>query len=278
MTEPGDDSATTAPNSVELLELGIELARTAGELVRDGRESGLGVIGRKSTPTDLVTAMDKASETLIVDGILAARPHDGVLGEEGGERSGTSGVRWILDPIDGTVNYVYGIPQYAISIAAEYHGVIVAGVVRNPATGEEWTATRGGGAWRDGVRLTGPNASTVDQALVGTGFAYSAQIRARQARVVSALMGEVRDIRRFGAAALDLCAVAEGRLDAYFEHGLNAWDRAAGGLIAGEAGVVVTGLRGHPASEVMTLAAPESLHQALHDRLVELDADRVASA
>jgi myo-inositol-1(or 4)-monophosphatase len=230
----------------------------------------LEVIGSKSTPTDLVTAADRASEQLVVAGLHAARPDDAVLGEEGGDRQGGSGVRWLLDPIDGTVNYVYGLRQYAVSLAAEVHGEVVAGVVYNPETGEEWTAVRGGGAWRDGRRLSGPRASSVDQALLGTGFGYDARQRAAQARVVAALLPEVRDIRRFGSAALDLCFVAEGRLDAYYESGLNAWDRAAGELIAQEAGVLVTGLRGEPAGPAMTLAAPPALHKPLHDRLVEL--------
>jgi myo-inositol-1(or 4)-monophosphatase len=146
-------------------------------------------------------------------------------------------------------------------------------VVHNPETGEEWTAVRGNGAWREGRRLTGPRASTVDQTLLGTGFGYDAGQRAAQARVVAALLPDVRDIRRFGSAALDLCFVAEGRLDAYYEQGLNDWDRAAGGLIAEEAGVLVTGLRGEPAGPEMTLAAPPALHAALHDRLVALIAE-----
>jgi myo-inositol-1(or 4)-monophosphatase len=259
----------------QLLGLAVGLVREAGALVRDGRADGLGRIGSKSTPTDLVTAMDRASEELVVGGLLAARPDDAVLGEEGGGRSGTSGVRWLLDPIDGTVNYVYGLPQYAVSLAAEVDGVVVAGVVLNPESGEEWTATRGGGAWRDGRRLAASTGSSVEQALLGTGFGYDARQRAAQAAVVAALLPEVRDIRRFGSAALDLCSVAEGRLDAFYEAGLNPWDRAAGGLVAEEAGVLVTGLRGEPAGLAMTLAAPPALHAALHDRLVALRADAV---
>lgn len=256
----------------ELLELAVDLVRRAGELVRDGRAEGLAGIGRKSTPTDLVTVMDRASEQLVVAGLRAARPDDAVLGEEGGAQRGRSGVRWLLDPIDGTVNYVYGLPNYAVSLAAEVDGVVVAGVVHNPETGEEWTAVRGAGAWRDGRRLTGPRTSSVDQTLLGTGFGYDAAQRATQAAVVAALLPRVRDIRRFGSAAIDLCYVAEGRLDAYYESGLNPWDRAAGGLVAEEAGALVTGLRGEPASEAMTLAAPPVLHAPLHDLLVTLTA------
>jgi myo-inositol-1(or 4)-monophosphatase len=144
--------------------------------------------------------------------------------------------------------------------------------VRNPETGEEWTAVAGAGAFRAGRRLTGSAVSTLDQALLGTGFAYDASVRRFQARVVAELLPEVRDIRRFGAAALDLCFVAEGRLDAYYEGGLNHWDRAAGGLIAQEAGVLVTGLRGAAPGPAMTVAAPPALHGPLHDRLVALNA------
>jgi len=260
----------SAPDPRQLLDLAVDLVRRAGALVRDGRAEGLAQIGSKSTPTDLVTAMDRASERLVVDGLLAARPDDAVLGEEGGAQRGRSGVRWLLDPIDGTVNYVYGLRQYAVSLAAEVDGEVVAGVVLNPETGEEWTAVRGRGAWRDGRRLTGPRTSSVDQALVGTGFGYDARQRATQAVVVAALLPEVRDIRRLGSAALDLCFVAEGRLDAFYESGLNPWDSAAGGLVAEEAGVLVTGLRGEAPGPAMTLAAPPALHGPLHDRLVEL--------
>jgi myo-inositol-1(or 4)-monophosphatase len=256
-----------------LLDLAVPIVRAAGELVRQGRAAALADVGRKSTPTDLVTAMDTAAERLVVERLRAVRPADAVLGEEGGGHEGASGVRWVLDPIDGTVNYVYGIAQYAVSLAAEVDGVVVAGVVLNPETGEEWTAVRGAGSYRDGRRLTASAVSTLDQAMLGTGFSYEAAVRAEQARTVAALLPRVRDIRRFGAAALDLCFVAEGRLDAYYEGCLNYWDRAAGGLVAEEAGALVTGLRGAAPGPAMTVAAPPTLHAALHDQLVELDAE-----
>jgi myo-inositol-1(or 4)-monophosphatase len=182
-------------------------------------------------------------------------------------------VRWILDPIDGTVNFVYGLPEYAVSLAAEIEGVVVAGVVRNIATGAEWTAIRGRGAWRDGRRLHGSGATELSQALVGTGFAYQAAQRRRQAAVLLELLPEIRDIRRNGSAALELCHVAEGQLDAFYEQGLNPWDRAAGGLIAEEAGMRFTGLRGAPANAAMTLAAAPGIHASLHDRLAALIPD-----
>jgi len=263
----------------ELLRVAVEVAREAAELVRDRRRDGVSGVATKSTDTDLVTAADKAAERLIVGRLRELRPHDAVMGEESGEHAaaggsaGGSGVRWIVDPIDGTVNYVYGLPQYAVSIAAEVRGAAIAGVVRNAATGEEWTATRGGGAWRAGHRLTCSAETILGQALVATGFAYDPARRAHQARVVAEILPVVRDIRRFGAASLDLCAAAEGRVDAYYEKGLGHWDHAAGGLIAAEAGLTVSGLRGAPPGPDLVLAAPVTLYRQLHDRLVALDAD-----
>jgi myo-inositol-1(or 4)-monophosphatase len=171
------------------------------------------------------------------------------------------------------VNYVYGIPHYAVSIAAEVNGRVVAGVVRNAASGEEWTAVRGGGAWRDGRRLVSSTVTSMGQALVATGFGYAAARRAHQAAVLATLLPRVRDIRRLGAASLDLCAAAEGRVDAYYEKGLAAWDHAAGGLIATEAGLVVTGLRGAPPGPTMLVAAPPGIHAEMSAMLAELDAD-----
>ncbi len=259
----------------ELLELAVGVAREAGELARTTRSGDIGAIGTKSTATDLVTATDRAVEQLIAARLRAARPDDLVLGEEfGGSASPDDDrVRWVVDPIDGTVNYVYGLPHYAVSIAAEVAGVALAGVVRNPASGEEWTATRGGGAWRDGKRLTGSPVTELAQSLVATGFGYDAGRRAHQAGVLAHVLPRVRDIRRFGAAALDLCAAAEGRVDAYFEKGLGAWDHAAGGLIAAEAGLLVTGLAGRPPGPRLVLAAPAGIHADLHDLLHQLDAD-----
>jgi myo-inositol-1(or 4)-monophosphatase len=232
----------------------------------------------KSTDTDVVTAADKAVERQVVAALRAERPGDGVLGEEYGDSASTGegavpgAVRWILDPIDGTVNYLYGLPQYAVSLAAEADGVVVAGVVINAATGDEWTATLGGGAWRGDRRLHGSARTSLGQTLVGTGFGYDAKRRAHQGVVLAQLITRVRDIRRFGAAALDLCAVAEGTLDAYFEKGLNPWDHAAGGLIAAEAGLTVAGLAGAPPGLDMVVAAPPAIFGPLHDALVELDA------
>lgn len=257
----------------ELLALAVRIAREAAATARRMRAAAIGDVQTKSTRTDVVTAADRAVERQVVDALRAARPDDAVLGEEYGD-GGTrdAAVRWVLDPIDGTVNYLYGLPQYAVSLAAEVDGVVVAGVVVNAATGDEWTATLGGGAWRDGRRLTGPDATTLDQALVGTGFGYDAARRAHQGAVLAGLIARVRDIRRLGAAALDLCLVAEGMLDAYYEKGLNPWDRAAGGLVCIEAGVRVGGLDGAPAGPELLVAAPPAIFGPLHDALRDLDA------
>jgi myo-inositol-1(or 4)-monophosphatase len=227
-----------APEPDALRDLAVALAEEAGALLRDGQDRVRTSVETKSTGTDMVTEMDRASERLIVDGLLAARPEDGLLGEEGASRAGTSGVRWVIDPLDGTTNYLYGFPSYGVSIAAEVDGVPVAGAVHDPVHGETWSATRGGGARCNGrpLRMTGP--PTLATALVGTGFAYDAARRAEQAEVLRRVLPNVRDVRRAGAAAVDLCWVAGGRLDAFFERGLAPWDWAAGSLIAAEAGAV----------------------------------------
>ena len=261
----------------ELLDIAIEVVRAGADQARSLREQGVSGVDTKSTPTDVVTAADRATERLIIDMLRQRRPGDQILGEETGSHHGsdatTGRVRWLLDPIDGTVNYLYGIPHYAVSLAAEIDGRMTVAVVRNAVTGEEWTAVAGQGAWREGKRLTGSTVTDLSQTLVATGFAYHPERRRYQAKVISQLLGEVRDIRRLGVASLDLCFAAEGRVDAYFEKSLAPWDLAAGGLIAQEAGLKVTGLRGEPPGERMVLAAPPGIYQALHDRLVELDAD-----
>jgi len=262
------------PEPAELLTLAVSVARTAGELARSMRADGVGGITTKSTETDIVTAADRAVEQHIRAAIGAARPDDRVFGEEyGGARdAATGGVRWIVDPIDGTVNYLYGLPGYAVSLAAEVDGEIVAGVVCNAVNGQEWTAVRGGGAYTGSRRLTGSTQTRLAQALVATGFAYLPARREHQARVLVGLISQIRDIRRFGCAALDLCMAAEGVVDAYYEKGLSAWDHAAGGLIAAEAGLLVTGLAGAPPGPDLVIAAPPALHTQLHGRLVDLDA------
>jgi myo-inositol-1(or 4)-monophosphatase len=222
----------------DLLDLAVLVAVEAAELVRVQRREGVEVAATKSSPVDVVTEVDRASERLIYDRLMTARPDDGFLGEEGASSESVSGVVWVVDPIDGTVNFLYGIPHYAVSIAASVDGEPVAGVVLNVVSGETFTATRGGGSFRDGVPLRVADGTPPDlsQRLVGTGFNYLADVKAKQTVAVSALLHEVRDVRRMGSAALDLCSVAAGRVDAYVEEGLNPWDLAAGGLVATEAG------------------------------------------
>jgi myo-inositol-1(or 4)-monophosphatase len=260
----------------DLLSLAVDVAREAGALVARRRaEAPVEVAATKSSPTDVVTASDTAAERLIRERIHAARPGDALLGEEGGEQGGEQGggsggrgrVRWVVDPIDGTVNFLYGIPAYAVSIAAEVDGAVVAGVVHNPASGETWTALAGEGAWLGDRPLRVGSASDPGQALVGTGFSYDVRTRANQARQVAALLPQVRDIRRIGAASLDLCAVATGRLDAFVEQGLQPWDLAAGALVAREAGARVAGLDGSEPGEHLVVVANPDLWDNLQDLL-----------
>ncbi|MFI7022379.1 inositol monophosphatase family protein [Micromonospora sp. NPDC049900] len=264
----------SAPQPGQLLEIAIDVAREAAATAYRMRVEGVSVAATKSTATDVVTAADRAVERQIIEALRRRRPDDAVLGEEYGatERAPTARVRWIVDPIDGTVNYLYGLAHCAVSIAAEVDGEVVAGVVRNIHTGEEWTATAGGGAWRDGRRLRGSAETELGQTLVITGFGYDPARRAHQARVVTELIAHVRDIRRLGAAAVDLCLVAEGRADAFYEKGLADWDRAAGGLVATEAGLRIGGIDGQGPGPDMVIAAPPDLFAPLHDRLAALDA------
>lgn len=264
--------AVTAPDPSALLALATDLARRAGGLARS-MHSGLGASDTKSSPTDVVTAADRASEQLLVEGIRAARPDDGVLGEEGASSEGTSGVRWVVDPVDGTVNYLYGQPQWAVSIGVEVDGRTVAGVVLNPVLDELFAATAGGGATLNGRPLRCTDATELSQALVGSGFGYDARRRTAQAAVLTSVLPRVRDLRRMGAGALDLCSVAAGRLDAYYEQGLSPWDMSAGLLIASEAGARTGGLRGEAPSHAMVLAAAPGVFDGLHDLLVAADAD-----
>lgn len=220
----------------ELLDLALCVAQEAADLVRRRRGEGVEVADTKSSPVDVVTEVDRASERLIYDRLTEARAGDGFLGEEGSSAESTSGVSWVVDPIDGTVNFLYGIPQYAVSIAASRDGTVVAGVVVNVASGEVFAARRGGGATLDDRPLRVRHVAPLEQRLVGTGFHYQSEVRRLQGESVARLLRTVRDVRRLGSAALDLCALAAGRLDGYVEEGLHPWDMAAGGLVATEAG------------------------------------------
>jgi myo-inositol-1(or 4)-monophosphatase len=276
----------------ELLRIAMDAAGEAGRLLASWRgHERPEVIDTKSSPTDVVTEMDRRSEALITARIRAVRPGDTVLGEEGGQtlggpddagapggRGDPARVRWVVDPLDGTVNYLYGLPDWAVSIAAEVDGTVLAGVVEVPRRGETFTAVAGRGAWlhRAGtaIGLRCNYGVALDQALVGTGFGYDPQRRRVQGEVVAAVLPHVRDIRRGGSAAADLCSVAAGRLDAFFERGLHYWDYAAGGLIAREAGALVGGLSGRPEGSSMTLVAAPDLYPQLDKFLAGLDPER----
>ncbi|EON23740.1 MULTISPECIES: inositol monophosphatase family protein [Nocardioides] len=228
--DAGTDVAT------DLRDLALLVARDAVALARRMRDGGIAVADTKSSVVDVVTAADRACEELIRSRILAARPDDAIMGEEGEDHPGTSGVRWIVDPIDGTVNYLYGLPDWAVSIAAEVDGAVVAGVVVNGSSGAEYAAARGAGATCDGRPIAVRPSPPLAERLVLTGFGYRSDVRAHQAACVAALLPHVRDIRRMGSCALDLCHIADGSGDAYVEEGPNPWDHSAGGLVLTEAG------------------------------------------
>ena len=283
------------PEPADLLSLALDVAREAGELLVRGRAGDVAAEATKSSPTDIVTALDRASEELVARRLREARPDDGLLGEEGSDTVSRSGVRWIVDPLDGTVNFLYRLPNWAVSIAAELDGEIVAGVVHAPALGVTYTAARGAGAFRlppdlppdlppalppalpagaaagpaAGEPLTGSTVTDLASALVATGFGYAARRRAAQAAVLTRVVPKVRDIRRMGAASLDICAAAAGMVDAYYERGLKPWDHAAAGLVAAEAGLRVGGLDGRPPGEDLVVVAPPALFDQLTALLAE---------
>jgi len=250
-------------NTGELRALGEAVAREAGAQLRDAFHGPELRVTAKSTPTDLVSEADHNAERLIRERIASARPDDGVLGEEGGDLAGSSGVRWVVDPLDGTVNFLFGIPQWAVSIAAEDADGALVGVVYDPMRDELFSAERGGAPSLDGRPITASTKTDMATAMVGTGFGYDAEVRRAQAVVAARLLPEVRDLRRFGAAAIDLAWTACGRLDAYYEHGLNAWDLAAGGLICECAGLAVRALEPVGPSAPGVLVAPSVLADAL---------------
>ncbi|MEO8518466.1 MAG: inositol monophosphatase family protein [Dermatophilaceae bacterium] len=258
----------------ELEDLAVSAAGLAGRFIVEDRPAALGVLDTKSSINDIVTVMDQQSEALLRRHLLGARPDDGILGEEDGTSDGTSGITWVIDPIDGTVNYLYEIPAFCVSVAAVIGEAgtpgswrPVAGAVCNPITGEIFHARLGGGAHLlvgDADRAISVNGVEVLlQSLVATGFGYLPEVRARQGQVVAAILPEIRDIRRAGSAALDLCAVARGTVDAYYESGLNPWDLAAGWIIATEAGALVTGLGSLGPGEAAVVAAGPGIQASL---------------
>ncbi len=268
----------TAPSlgrhdQADLLELAQEIAEAAGKLLRARLDSVAGGVllatgaSSKSSPTDLVTDVDRASEALIVGSLLRARPDDGILGEEGSSRKGSTGITWVIDPLDGTINYLYGIEEFAVSIGASVEGRSVLGAVHNPVNGEMFAACEGQGATLNGRELRlEPSGRPLAEALVGTGFAYRSKDRADQARILATVLPRVRDIRRRGSAAIDICAVACGRFDAFYEAWLRPWDVAAGDIIVREAGATITEVEGlADGSPTVVVAAP-----GLEGPLVEL--------
>lgn len=250
-----------------LLRLAKTIALSAGELLSTRPHAF--DIQMKSSAVDFATQMDHASEALIVNALLEARPHDGVIGEEGSSRESSSDITWVIDPLDGTVNYFYGLPGWNVSIAAKDSstGEVLVGVVYSPSIKCLWEASKGDGAYLNNQRISCNNPIQLDRALIGTGFSYNLSKREEQAILASKLIPKVRDLRRCGAAATDLCYVAMGALDGYYEYGLQEWDHAAGGLIAREAGAVVSGRLNGPPGHEMVIAAGPVLHQILIDEI-----------
>lgn len=285
-TRPPASAPTQPPAPADLLALACDVAEEAAALVGGASRRRSLSVSTKTSATDLVTEVDRAAEQLIRSRLLAARPHDVVLGEEFGLGGDTdapapgvtasavagSTVRWVVDPIDGTTNFVYGHPGFAVSIAAEIDGRTVAGVVRVPLPDEVFTAVAGQGAHRNGEPITAGRVADPAEALAATGFSYDPQRRARQGAVLASVVGRLRDVRRMGAASVDLCSVACGRVDAFWERGLQPWDHAAGALIAAEAGARVADLGGGPPGEGCLLAANPALWERLAPLLTDAGA------
>jgi myo-inositol-1(or 4)-monophosphatase len=268
MGEPSQPRAADCDRerAAELLDIATEAALTGGELLRARFEAGREAhVSSKTTPTDPVSDADLESQREIRTLLSRRRPQDGFLAEEeGAEQSGSSGLRWVVDPLDGTVNFLYGIPQWSVSVAVcDAQGTLV-GVIHAPISGETFTAVRGELPKRNAVELPwrGDAAPAISQALVATGFAYEAAVRAEQAELLTRLLPLVRDIRRFGSAAMDLAWTAMGRYDAYFERGVKLWDIAAGALVCECAGLVTREIEGG------ILVAPPALLEALVEIVV----------
>ena len=249
------DAATHPPAPTDLLDLARRLATRASDHLLVAVHQAHHESSTKTSATDLVTETDRAVERLIVEGLREARPHDGIHGEEGARTEGSSGVHWFVDPIDGTTNFWYGLPGFNVSIAAAVDDTVVAGVVVDVMRGEVFTATAGGGAHVNGRAIHCTDRADLSLALVTTGFSYEAERRRRQGEVLTRVLPRIRDIRRLGSCALDICAVASGLLDAYVEEGAHIWDHAAAGLICAEAGGVVEVTRS-PGDKRLLICAP----------------------
>lgn len=259
------------PSSQELLTVATEAARAASDLLRE--RFGTAAIGvhSKSTPTDPVSEADTAAEEAIRAVLARRRPDDAILGEEQGGRAGASGLRWVIDPLDGTVNFLFGIPHWAVSVACEDAAGALAGVVMDPLRDEVFAATREGAATRQSADTDGPELIAGSErqdlatALVATGFSYQAEVRAEQARVAARVLPRARDLRRLGSAALDLAWTACGRFDAFYERGLHPWDRAAGALICARAGLRLHELAPEDGLPGGLLVAPQPLLTKLRE-------------
>jgi len=253
---PGEDRD---PLLDELADVAGEAAALAAAYAAEASGRRRAQVETKSSATDMVSEVDHRCEELISSLLARRRPGDGLLAEEGASRETTSGVRWVVDPLDGTTNYLFGVPAWSVSIAAERDGRAVVGVVVDPSRAETWTAVEGRGAYCNGEPVAvAEGRSSLATALLATGFAYRADRRAWQGEVLCRVLPEVRDVRRFGSAALDLCWTAAGRVDGYYEWGLNPWDLAAGSVICREAGGTVSAL-----AAGLVVATTPSLHGPL---------------
>jgi myo-inositol-1(or 4)-monophosphatase len=268
----GPEPFGDAPQDLrELLALASDLALQAGRVHAEGRRQAL-TVETKSSPTDIVSQVDKEAERLIVDRVRAERPDDALLAEEGSLLHGGSGVRWVVDPLDGTTNYVYGYPAYAVSIAVEVEGRTAVGVVLDSSFGRLYRAVAGHGAVCDDRPIRVRELDRLSRALVATGFSYDSAQREKQGAVAAAVLGRIRDIRRSGTAALDLCRTAAGHVDAYWELDLSPWDYAAGALIAREAGAAVEHVAAAHGSGPAVVAAHPALMPAFLELLREAGA------
>lgn len=247
--------------STELLKLAQTVAQAAGTHLSKRPESFS--FTEKSSVMDFATQMDQQAEELIVNQILTNRPDDGIIAEEGSERKSKSGITWVIDPLDGTVNYLYGLPGWNVSVAAKDEQGVLVGVVYAPTINGFWSAIRGGDATYNGKKIVCNNPVPLEKALISTGFAYDLNLRAKQGEVIANLLPMIRDLRRNGACAVDLCHVAMGAIDGYFEASLNEWDHAAGGLIATQAGAVISGRDGGAANKDLVVCAGPALHAQL---------------
>jgi len=248
----------------ELLDVAVQAARAAANELMERFGSTARGVQTKSTPTDLVSEADVAAESVVREVLRRLRPDDAILAEEGGE-SGEGELRWVVDPLDGTINFLFGIPAFAVSVACEDGAGSIAGVVLDPVRDECFTATRSGAATLNGVEIEASQRTELATAMVATGFGYGAAVRARQADVVTRVLPRVRDIRRFGSAAMDLAWCACGRWDAYYERGVNAWDVAAGALIAARAGLEVRDLPPRREDAAGLVVAPAAIIDELYE-------------